>query len=91
MVCRRLQIISCRAPGAERGKDPPSKISSYDPLMGTSKAAIGAVGKRTFRPTDWRGKMARFPVTTAARRPNLPGKMTNSQTSSLVFVHWRIL
>jgi hypothetical protein len=48
MVCRRLQIISCRAPGAERGSDPPSKISSYDPLMGTSKAAIGAVGKRTF-------------------------------------------
>jgi hypothetical protein len=32
--------------------------------MGTSKAAIGAVGKRTFRPTDWRGKMARFPVAT---------------------------
>jgi hypothetical protein len=48
MVCRRLQIASWRTPGAERGKDPPSKISSYDPLMGTSKAAIGAVGKRPF-------------------------------------------
>jgi hypothetical protein len=49
-VCRRLQIISCRSPGAERGKDPPSKISSYGPLIDTSKAVIGAVGKRRFNP-----------------------------------------
>ncbi len=68
MVCRRLQIASWRAPGAERGKDPPSKISSYGPLMGTSKAVIGAVGKRTFRPTDWRGKMARLRVEPFAQR-----------------------
>jgi hypothetical protein len=47
--------------------------------MGTSKAAIGAVGKRTFRPTGWQGKTASFPVATVARIPNLPGKMTNSQ------------
>src|ERR1017187_1068804 len=68
MVCRRLQIASWRAPGAERGKDPPSKISSYGPLMGTSKAVIGAVGKRTFRPTDWRDKMGRLCVGTFAPR-----------------------
>jgi len=47
-TCRRPQIASWRRPGAERGNDPPSKISSYGPLIDTSKAAIGAVGKRPF-------------------------------------------
>ena len=47
-ACRRSQIASWRKPGAERGSDPPSKISSYGRLMGTSKAAIGAAGKRPF-------------------------------------------
>jgi hypothetical protein len=47
--------------------------------MDTSKAAIGAVGKRTFRPTDSRGKTARFSIATMARRPDFPGKMTDSQ------------
>ena len=28
-ACRRAQICSCRGPGAERGNDAPSKISSY--------------------------------------------------------------
>jgi hypothetical protein len=47
-LCSRSQIISWREPGAERGSDAPSKISSYGLLIHPSKAAIGIHGKRRF-------------------------------------------
>ncbi len=47
-ACRRSQIISCRPPGAERGSDAPSRISSYGLLISQSKPAFGADGKRRF-------------------------------------------
>jgi len=47
-ACNRPQIISCRPPGAERGSDAPSRISSYGLLTPQSKPAFDAEGKRRF-------------------------------------------
>ena len=64
-ACSRSQIASWRSPGAERGNDAPSRISSYDRFTGISKAAIGGDGKRCFsskQSLQTGSRMTKFPA-----------------------------
>jgi hypothetical protein len=78
---------------ADRFWNTPRAVQNFliRPIHGQRKATISAAGKRPFGPTDTRSKTALVRSATGTRRSNFPGKMTNIQTSSQVFLHLRIL